>query len=393
MIERATLPTNILRPDPMQSRENPWTGDDADRQLANSIATDGLYQDLIVRPIDDVELGVTTDNTTDTVNNEDDETDEQSQEYTIIAGSRRYHAALEAGKEEIPCKIVTADDLDAAWQSLKENTERADLSEQEIASQLNIIYELVRPKDETDDSITAGDGSDEPIGIDTVDRFDTEREAEEYLAERFLGRTDDGAIDLIRGHLRTANLPPVLQSLFKEPEERSSQEKAALRNYDIDTRTILGSGEGKSGTSREVVSLHETLQTELETDDVDATSAVLETVGSLRQDSMSEQEFRRSLRDFRTDVVNELDSSDADEQRQTFRATLTEHAHELRELHEKVKPERPFKKIDVLGPETQRHSRWHVRAMHDRHVNSHSELVSQLYTERLEELAEEQGWK
>jgi len=396
MIKRDTVSVNRLQVDPMQSRDNPWTGDDEDRQLAASIDSDGLYQDIIVRPLDDVELGVTTDDTTDIVETTGEDLDnnpDRSEEYVIIAGSRRYHAAIEAGKEEIPCKIITADDLNAAWTSLKENTERSELSEQEVANQLNLIYELVCPTDDSSDTADTEAQSDTEPTPHNQSRFETEREAVEYLAEEFLGRSDDGALELIRGHLRTANLPPLLQSLFKRPEERSQQEQTALRNYDIDTRTIMGSGEGRSGASREVVSLHDTLQAELDYDKVDPTSAVLEAVGSLRQDSMSEQEFRRSLRDFRHDVGAELDGAKADEQRQTFRVTLNEHASELRELHEEVKPERPFTKIDVMGPETQQHSRWHVKAMHDRKISSHSELVSELYTERLEELADERGWE
>jgi len=393
MIERDTLSINALRADPMQSRDTPWTGDDEDRQLASSIDDDGLYQDLIVRPLDEVELGNTGD-TTDTVETHGEKagTENNSQQYAIIAGSRRFHASLEAGIEEVPCKIITADDLDAAWTSLLENTERSELSEQEISSQLNLIYELVRPKDDPVDNGDP-DESDRATDLPDLDRFDTEREALEYIADRFLGRSDDGAVGLIRGHLRTANLPPILQALFKQPEERSEQEQSALKQYDIDTRTILGSGEGKSGTSREVVSLHDSLQSELDSDVIDPASAVLETVGSLRQDSMSEQEFRRSLRDFRQEVSAELDSTDSDDHRKIFRATLSDHAAELRELHEEVKPERPFEKIDVMGPDTQRHSRWHVKAMHDRQISSHSELVSELYTERLEELADERGWE
>jgi len=393
MMKRDTITVNRLRADPMKSRDNPWTGDNEDRQLAASIDKDGLYQDIIVRPLNDVGLGVTTHNTTDTVEAAEENNSDQQQEYAIIAGLRRYHASLEAGKEKIPCKVITADDLESAWTSLKENTARSELSEQEVASQLNLIYELVCPIEDGDDTANAETQSDTEPALHNQSRFDTEREAVEYLAERFLGRSDEGAIDLIRGHLRTANLPPLLQSLFKRPEERSEQEQTALRNHNIDTRSLLGSGEGKSGTSREVVSLHDTLETELDSDDVDPTSAVLESVGSLRQDSMSEQEFRRSLREFRHEVGAELEDTEADEQQQTFRATLNNHSSELRELHEEVKPERPFTKIDVMGPETQRHSRWHFKVMNNRQISSHSELVSELYTERLEELADERGWE
>jgi hypothetical protein len=384
MIERAEISVESLIVDPLQSRGQPWSGDETDQQLAASIDEDGLYHDILVRPLDTVE-GVTT-HTSDSAAGSQENTDPQ---YAIIAGSRRYHAAMQAGHETLPCKILTADDLDAAWASLKENTDRRDLSEQEIANQLNLIYELVRPR--ADDGGICDMPNDIPTAL-SMDRFETEEAALEYLAERYYGRTDDNAISLIEGHLRTANLPPVLQALFKDSEERTAREKNALDTYGIDTRTTLGSGEGKSGTSREVVALHDALTEELATEEIDATDAVLDTVGSLQHDEMSEQELRRSLRDFRNEVSAELDSTAVDQQRQAFRETLQSHAEELRELHVEVEPQRPFKKVDVLGPKTQRHSRYHARAMQARNSDSHSDLVRKLYTERLEMLAEERGW-
>jgi len=197
---------------------------------------------------------------------------------------------------------------------------------------------------------------------------------------------------LVQGHLRTAKLPPEIQALFKDSDERSFTERDALENYGIDSRTTLGSGEGKSGTSREVVALHDTLEEQLDGDSLDATDAVLDAVGSLRFDAMSEQELRRSLREFRQEVSTALDSTSPESGQQAFRETLQEHTETLRELHEEVEPQRPFKKIDLLGPDTQRHSRWHVQAMRDRGVSSHSELVRELYMERLEVLADNRGW-
>jgi hypothetical protein len=302
---------------------------------------------------------------------------------------------LQAGHESLPCKILTADDLEAAWASLTENTERRDLSEQEIANQLNLIYELVRPHPDEDDSSntdtsSTGENADNLV---VTDRFETDDAALAYLAERYYGRSDDNAIDLIEGHLRTANLPPVLQALFKNDDERSVRERTAIKNYGIDARTTLGAGEGKSGTSREVVALHDTLNEQLANDSVNPTDAVLESIGSLRFDSMSEHQLRCSIREFRQEVSSALDSATPDSTHQVFRETLQEHTESLRELHEEVEPNRPFKRIDLLGPETQRHSRWHSQAMRERGVDSHSELVHDLYTERLETLADEQGWQ
>ncbi len=413
MIERSHLPIEVLTLDPMQSRERAWSGDEPDRRLAESIASDGLYQDIIVRPLDDVELGVTHTNT-DTDVEQDTEA-----EYAIIAGSRRYHAAMEAGHETVPCKIVRSTDLEAAWTSLSENTDRRELSEQEIAQQLSLIYELVRPREEPTACPECGESVSGEAQLlthctqtecnlpepslptegelqDTDEgeayRFITEKQALEYLAEHHLGRDDSGAVDIIRGHLRTAQLPPVLQSLFKAPADRTAQERMAIENYGIDTRTRLGSGEGKSGTSTEIIKLHETLDAELDTDKIEPTDAVLEAVGSLRFEEMSEQELRRTLRDFRHELSAELKTTPADEHGEVFGDTLAQQADDLRTSYEEIEPTRPFKKVDVLGPETQQHSRWHVQVMNRRDVSGHGELVRELYQERLEELADEQGW-
>lgn len=335
---------------------------------------------------------------------------------------------MEAGYENVPCKIVHADDLDAAWTSLTENTDRRELSEQEIANQLQLIYELVRPRtapDRCPECESPVSGEDELLAhcdqtecelpkapqhgpqTSTVDadevptdasvgpngRFVTDQQALDYLAERYLGRTDDGALSLVEGHLRTAELPPILQSLFASPDDRSEQERTALQNYDIDAQTRLGSGEGKSGTSREIVELHDAVDAEVETDAVSPTDAVLETVGALRFDDMSEQELRRSLREFRQDITTELETVESPTEQETvFRDTLYTHADDLAKTYEEVQPDRPFKKVDVLGPDTQQHSRWHVQAMRQRDISGHGKLVRKLYQERLEALAESEGW-
>ena len=392
-MERAELPIDSLVVDPMQSRERSWTGDDTDQQLVAAIDADGLYNDLIVRPLNAVEMGVTTAESTDSVDGDlDGSGEDDNTEYAIVAGSRRYHAAMEAGYETVPCKILHADDLDAAWTSLLENTDRRELSEQEIAQQLSLIFEMTRPQD------SAGAGAVDISQINPAfevedGRFDSDEEALAHMAERYCGRSDESAIKHIEEHLQTASLPPMLQSLFKNPEDRTTRERTALDNYGIDTGAKLGSGEGKSGTSRAVVALHNELESELETDSLDPVDAVLETVGSLQFEEMSELELRQSLREFRKDVSTALDSESPTEQREAFSETLQQHTEELQELHEEIEPNRPFKRVDLQGPDTQRHSRWHVQAMRSRGVNSHTELVRELYLERLDTLADERGWQ
>jgi len=108
---------------------------------------------------------------------------------------------------------------------------------------------------------------------------------------------------------------------------------------------------------------------------------------------MSDLEFRQSLRDFRADVSTALDSEATIDQREAFSETLQRYSNELQELHEEIEPQRPFKRVDLQGPDTQRHSRWHVQAMRSRGVETHTELARQLYHERLETLADERGWE
>ncbi len=421
MFERRELPVEKLTVDAVQSRDESWIGDDEDRQLATSIENDGLLQDLIVRPIDEVSLTVGNHSATTRTRSVGGNND--TAEYAIVAGSRRYHAAMEAGFERIPCKIVEADDLAAAVASLVENTDRRELSEQEIAQQLSLIYEVVSPRDsptscpdcgqsvEGEEELLAhcadascelpGDPVEGPPESDSgrsaesvTGWFQTRQQALEYVAQRYYGRHDDNAVSLVEGHLRTAQLPPILQSLFKSPEERTTQERTALKNYGIDAQTTLGSGGGKSGTSREIVALHEAVESKLDADAIDATDAVLEAVGALQFDEMSEQELRRTLLEFRNEMTDELDhDASARHQRETFTETLQTHAEELQETYEEVEPVRPFKKVDVLGPETQRHSRWHAQAMQLRDESNHGEFVRTLYLERLEELAKEEGWE
>ena len=406
MIRSERIPVDELVVDPTQARDEPWTNDESDRQLAASVAEDGLLQDLLVRPIEHVTDGNTAEQT--------------EASYAIVAGSRRYHAAMDAGLEAVPCKVLAADDLDAAWKSLLENTDRKALSEQEIAQQLAFIFELVRPRGDPDACPQCGaavasqrglyshytqsdcsppalpapaSDSGGPTGR-AADRFTTDRQAKRYLAQRFLGREDDDAVRIVSGHLRTATLPEPVQALFKSPDDRTATERQTLSNYGIDTETTLGSGDGRSGTSREVAALHETVATDLDGDAIDPTNAVLEAVGSLNHAEMSEQELRRSIRDFRHEMTTDVAAAASPtEQRQQFSETLQACAEDCRETYEELEPDRPFKRVDVFGPETHRHSRWHARAKARREVSGHGELVRELYEERLEELAEQEGWE
>jgi len=97
----STLPLREIEPDPDQPRKR--FDEQALRQLADSIAENGLLQPIAVRP---KHMGVG---------------------YTIIAGERRWRAARLAGLEEVPVLIKEVSDEQAAALALIENLQREDL--------------------------------------------------------------------------------------------------------------------------------------------------------------------------------------------------------------------------------------------------------------------------
>ena len=97
-IQRVSL--DSISRSPLQPRKD--FGADALSELVESIRQHGIIQPLIVRKIDG--------------------------RHELIAGERRWRAALAAGLVEVPVIIRTADDRDVLELSLIENLQRADLN-------------------------------------------------------------------------------------------------------------------------------------------------------------------------------------------------------------------------------------------------------------------------
>ena len=96
-----TLPISKVEPRKDQPREH--FDPEALDQLTDSIRTHGLIQPITVRRID-------------------------NGYYQIIAGERRWRAARAAGLEEVPVRILEADDRTAMELALVENLQREDLN-------------------------------------------------------------------------------------------------------------------------------------------------------------------------------------------------------------------------------------------------------------------------
>ncbi len=108
------LPLTQLMANPGQPRR--YFDEAALAELATSIQENGLIQPLVVRPLSD-------------------------EEYQIIAGERRYRAAILAGCKEVPCIVRRLDDSQALEMALIENIQREDLQPLEEAASFQELLE------------------------------------------------------------------------------------------------------------------------------------------------------------------------------------------------------------------------------------------------------------
>jgi len=108
--ERITrLPVDQIQPGRYQPRRD--FDPDALRELADSIAIQGVIQPIVVRPV-------------------------EGERYEIIAGERRWRATQQAGLADIPVVIRDVDEPTAVAIGLIENIQRADLNPLEEAGAL-----------------------------------------------------------------------------------------------------------------------------------------------------------------------------------------------------------------------------------------------------------------
>lgn len=115
------LPVVTIRPNPFQPRQH---FDEAElAELAGSIATVGLLQPVLVRP---VEGG-----------------------YELVAGERRWRACQIAGLQHIPALIRVTDDQEALAHAVVENVQRSQLSAiEEAAAYQQLISDFTLTQDQ-----------------------------------------------------------------------------------------------------------------------------------------------------------------------------------------------------------------------------------------------------
>ena len=105
------VPIEDIQPNPKQPRQN--LGDLT--ELTASILEKGVLEPILVRPL--------------------------GSRFQVIAGERRYRAAVEAGLAEIPCIVRECSDAEVMELALIENLQRKDLSAFEEADGLRTLAE------------------------------------------------------------------------------------------------------------------------------------------------------------------------------------------------------------------------------------------------------------
>jgi ParB family chromosome partitioning protein len=108
------VPIDLLDPNPGQPRQ--VMGDLS--ELMASVAEKGVIEPLIVR--------------------------QRAGRYQIIAGERRYHAAVQVGLQELPVVVREADDAEVMELALVENLQRKDLTAFEEAEALQQLAQRCR---------------------------------------------------------------------------------------------------------------------------------------------------------------------------------------------------------------------------------------------------------
>jgi ParB/RepB/Spo0J family partition protein len=98
------IPLGLIEPDPDNTRRDARRSDI--KGLAASVSRHGVLQPILVRELKDAANGI---------------------KYRIVAGERRYRAALAAGLAEIPAAVKSFDEAEALSVQLVENLQRAEI--------------------------------------------------------------------------------------------------------------------------------------------------------------------------------------------------------------------------------------------------------------------------
>jgi hypothetical protein len=174
--------------DPCNIRGGAW---DYDEELVQSVKQHGVDAPLLVRPIKV----------------------EGQTKYGVVAGGRRYHAAVAAGLKSVPCKVFQMSDIEAMGISLEENYLRRDLPLWQYIEWVGKMYERMRKDFVFEKGKITGWGV----------KADEERFAE---LERRTSLKKEKIIDYVRIY---RDLPEEVKALLRPRKDRTPYQEERLK--------------------------------------------------------------------------------------------------------------------------------------------------------------------
>ncbi len=202
--EITSLPIERITPNPSQPRRDMDEG--ALDSLTESIRIHGVVQPLIVRMLDE-------------------------DAYQIVAGERRWRAAMAAGLTEVPVRVIQGEERDFREIALVENIQREDLSPLEIAS---AITELIQNHSLTQEQVAERIGWSRAAVTNKLRLLQLPDEIKHMLTENLLSE----------GHCRallSLESPVMMMTLAQAAEEREMsvrQLEEAVRRAKFKTPVI-----------------------------------------------------------------------------------------------------------------------------------------------------------
>ena len=201
MKKPVNIPISKLRP--FEGHPFKVKDDEEMNALIESVQTQGILSPLIVRPI------------------------ENTEEYEVISGHRRLHAAVKAGITEIPALVVSLDRDAAAIVLVDSNLHREHILPSEKAFAYKMKLEAMKHQgwrtDLTSTQVVSKSRTDEMVGVDNGDSREQVRRYIRLtnLISEILQYVDDG---------RIAFTPAVELSYLNEQEQYDLLEQMELND-------------------------------------------------------------------------------------------------------------------------------------------------------------------
>jgi len=228
------LPLQRIEP----KHDQPRTVFEEDRigELADSIRVHGVLSPIMVRS---VEGGF----------------------YQIIAGERRWRAAREAGLEQIPARIVIADDKTALQLAMVENLQREDLSPIEEARGYKALMEEFKM---TQEDVAQSVSKSRPAVANSLRLLSLPDELVELVLRKELSagsarallalksetRMKDAAKSIVSGDMSVREVEALVRKLSKEKPSKSRQTGIDV-NYILEAQKRLTAAMGRRVTIKQ----------------------------------------------------------------------------------------------------------------------------------------------